>query len=47
MKKDAFFSVSTYMTKNQYYLTNALACNKLQQEKNIDESYRIDVSIFQ
>lgn len=38
---------STYMIKNQYYLTNALACNKLQQEKNIDESYRIDVSIFQ
>ena len=39
---DAIFS--EYMTKEEYYFTNALSCNELQEKKNIDKKFRIDIN---
>jgi uncharacterized protein len=42
---DAFDEIfSAYMTKEQYYLTNAIACNELQEKKKIDQRYRININ---
>ena len=32
---------SEYMTKEEYYISNAKACNLLQEKYNIEEKYRI------
>lgn len=41
---EQFFSKQ--MTKKEYYILNALFCNELQERKNIDEKYRIDIKQF-
>ena len=42
---DAYDEIfSQFMTKEQYYVTNAKACNELQEKKNIDKKYRIDIN---
>ncbi|WP_318245179.1 YkgJ family cysteine cluster protein [Solibacillus faecavium] len=38
---DEIFSKN--MTREAYYLANALACNELQVAKNIDKKFRIDI----
>ena len=41
---DAYDEIfSEYMTKEQYYLTNAQACNELQEKMQIDKRYRINI----
>lgn len=32
---------SNFMTKEEFYLQNAIACNQLQEKLNIDEKYRV------
>ena len=42
-KIDAAFEkiFSVYMTKEEYYISNAKACNILQEKKGIDKKYRV------
>ena len=34
---------SAYMTKEEYYISNAKACNILQEQKGIDKKYRVNI----
>lgn len=38
---DTIFSM--YMSREEYYLANALACNELQEARGLDEKYRINL----